>query len=201
MTDDGITITDNVISITTARPTRADAVKNRALLLDTARQLADDLGMDHVSMNAIAETAGVGKGTLYRHFSNKAELCQAMLDHDQQALQERTITRLREQADAPADMLQWFLGEVLDFVWKHRDLLGATDQIDLLGHPAHLWWRQTIRGLLSKLVPAPDVEYFTDMLYVMIDIRTVSYQQTRFGYTKEQTITGLWQAVERLTKP
>jgi AcrR family transcriptional regulator len=81
---------DEIVMYGESLPSRADALKNRALLLETARRLFSEQGVEAVSMTAIADAAGVGKGTLYRHFENKAQLCQALLDDDQRALQERT---------------------------------------------------------------------------------------------------------------
>jgi AcrR family transcriptional regulator len=56
-----------------ARPRRADALRNRALLLDAARTVFRRDGLA-AQMDAIAETAGLGVGTLYRHFPTKDAL-------------------------------------------------------------------------------------------------------------------------------
>lgn len=190
-------IMDDPLKISDDKPTRADAVKNRALLLDTARRLADTHGMDHVSMNAIAEAAQVGKGTLYRHFANKAEVCQALLDHEQQQLQERTIMHLR-QGNHPLDDLRWFLPQVLTFVWNNAEMLGATDQAVLLHHPAHLWWRQTIHALMTRVVPESDVAYFSDVLYILLDAQSILFQRER-GMTRQEIEDGLIAALLKLS--
>lgn len=70
---------------------RADAAANRVQLLETARRVFQDQGLD-VSMNEIARDAGLGVATLYRHFPSKGDLvaaafadsmaeCAGMLDH------------------------------------------------------------------------------------------------------------------------
>ncbi|WP_407572595.1 TetR/AcrR family transcriptional regulator [Deinococcus altitudinis] len=67
------------------RPVRADAQRNRQALLDAAlRAFAQD-GID-ASLDAIARTAGVGIGTLYRHFPTREALALAAYQHDVQRL-------------------------------------------------------------------------------------------------------------------
>jgi AcrR family transcriptional regulator len=56
-----------------ARPLRADARRNRERILQTARSAFADRGQD-VQMDEIAERAGVGVGTVYRHFPTKEAL-------------------------------------------------------------------------------------------------------------------------------
>lgn len=181
-------------------PARADAVKNRLLLLDTARRLFAAHGVDAVSMSAIAEAAGVGKGTLYRHFDNKTELCQALLDHDQRALQAETLRRLRDDPD-PLANLRWFLQAAIAFVGRNGELLcsGAGGEVlPPLEHPAHYWWRQTIRGLLDRLQAPGDRDYAADLLYVMLDARTIAYQRRIQGYSLERITAGLIAALDHL---
>ncbi len=181
-------------------PARADAVKNRRRLLDTARRLFAAHGVEAVSMSAIAAAAGVGKGTLYRHFENKTELCQALLDHDQRALQAETLRRLRDEPD-PLQNLHWFMQAVAAFVVRSGELLcsGAGGAVlPPLEHPAHYWWRQTIRSLLDRLQAPGDRDYTADLLYVMLDARTIAYQRRVQGYSLERIAAGLIAALDRL---
>lgn len=62
-----------------ARAPRADAQRNRVKLVDAAQQLLARDGLD-AEMVAIARTAGVGVGTLYRHFPARADLVDAVLE-------------------------------------------------------------------------------------------------------------------------
>src|SRR3954452_25583966 len=61
------------------RPLRADAERNRTRLLDAARELFAERGLD-VSMDEIAHHAGVGVGTAYRRFGSRDELIGALFE-------------------------------------------------------------------------------------------------------------------------
>lgn len=182
-------------------PARADARRNRELLLHTAQTMFERNGVDAVSMTAIADEAGVGKGTLYRHFANKADLCNALLDEDMRQLQSQVLLHLRDTAHEPAlDRLKWFLAQALGYVARHSDILIVEADARGLGldHPAHIWWRQTIMGLLAQAVPGEDVRYRADVLYMMLDIRTVRFQQAAQRFTMDEIISGLQATAERL---
>jgi AcrR family transcriptional regulator len=76
-----------------ARGRRADAQQNRARILDVARDaLAADGG---ASLNSIAQRAGVGPGTLYRHFPNREALVLAVSRAEIDALTERAPQALQ----------------------------------------------------------------------------------------------------------
>lgn len=60
-------------------PTRKDAVRNRQLLLNAAREVFAKRGLD-VGLDEIARHAGVGVGTAYRHFADKQQLAVALME-------------------------------------------------------------------------------------------------------------------------
>ncbi len=66
-----------VTDITTARPQRADARRNRESVLDSAREQFANHGLD-AQIDEIARGAGVGVGTVYRHFPTKDDLLAAL---------------------------------------------------------------------------------------------------------------------------
>lgn len=181
-------------------PTRADALKNRALILKTANKLFMERNVHDVTMSDIAEAAAIGKGTLYRHFDDKAQLCHALLDEEQRYLQDRSLEYFRTQGN-PLDNLGWFLVEVALFVDRNSHLLCVTsDHILTLQHPAHWWWRQTIRGLLGQINPSGDLEYLTDLFYVMLDVNTIYFQRKNQGYPIERITDGLLDTLHQITR-
>jgi AcrR family transcriptional regulator len=104
------------------RPMRADAVKNRQRILDAAEAIFATEGVS-VPIDAVAERAGVGVGTLYRHFPTKEALFEAIVI----ARLEHLLATAKGHADAadPADALFCFLGEFAQQASAKRDLVEA----------------------------------------------------------------------------
>ncbi len=97
-----------------ARRPRADAVRNRARIVETAREVFNARGSD-ASLEEIARGAGVGIGTLYRHFPTRDDLVVAVFREHIDELQ-----RLAEQLLVSNDP-----GEALA-TWLHEQLLQAS---------------------------------------------------------------------------
>ncbi|MBE9637373.1 TetR/AcrR family transcriptional regulator [Salipiger mangrovisoli] len=70
----------------TARKPRADQLRNRERLLDAAREVFREEGG---SLEAVARTAGLGIGTLYRHFPSREALFQAVYAREVETLERR----------------------------------------------------------------------------------------------------------------
>jgi AcrR family transcriptional regulator len=73
-------------------PERADAARNRRHLLATAREMLAEQGTDRLTMDALAERAGLGKGTVFRRFGTRAGIFQALLDDDERDFQEQVLS-------------------------------------------------------------------------------------------------------------
>jgi AcrR family transcriptional regulator len=84
---------------------RADAAKNREHLLSVAHDAFAESG--DTSLNAIAKRAGVGPGTLYRHFPTREALILAVYQHDVQRLVDSVPALLRTHTPLSA-FRTWF---------------------------------------------------------------------------------------------
>jgi AcrR family transcriptional regulator len=73
-------------------PQRADAARNRLRLLATAREMLDEQGPHRLTMDGLAERAGLGKGTVFRRFGTRAGIFQALLDDDERTFQQRVLS-------------------------------------------------------------------------------------------------------------
>lgn len=187
-------------------PSRADALQNRADILRITRRLFAEEGVENVSMSHIVREANIGKGTLYRHFRNKADLCHALLNDDQRALQEQTLHYLRHSTDAPCHKLEQFVSEICAFTQRNLPLLLEASQSrmgdgsEYLDHPAHHWQWQTIVGLLRQTGVASDIEYVADVIYVMLDPSTYHFQHYTRGYDHQRIVDGILGLLRRLTQ-
>jgi AcrR family transcriptional regulator len=102
---------------------RADARRNRQLLLAAALAAFTEQGADDASLDQIARRAGVGIGTLYRHFPDRQALLEAVY-RDQV---EELCASAREQAGPlpPAEALARWLRELMAFAATKRTLTSS----------------------------------------------------------------------------
>lgn len=88
------------------RKPRTDAQRNRSHILDTAEAYFSEHGVSG-SLDAIAKQAGVGPGTLYRHFPNREALLAALLSARQERLERRRESIRAGTGDAADALGQW----------------------------------------------------------------------------------------------
>lgn len=84
---------------------RSDVARNRAAIVEAARQLIAEPG--ELRLSAVAKRAGVGQGTLYRHFATRDELVRALYDEEIDELV--VLANALLEKHAPDDALErWF---------------------------------------------------------------------------------------------
>lgn len=143
------------------RGERADAVRNRERLLCTAREMIEEHGVQKVTMDGLAERAGLGKGTVFRHFGTRAGIFQALLDADERQFQERVLSgppQLGPGAD-PVDRLVAYGRARVAFLVDHHAIARAAidrDEPALVGDPSLT--RLHLRMLLRQCAPMPNLE-------------------------------------------
>lgn len=104
------------------RPLRADARRNRARVLDAAYEAFAEVGVT-VPLDEIARRAGVGAGTVYRHFPSKEALFEAVLSDRV----ERLVTEIRTAVATadPKDAFFSFLSRIVEDGVAKKDLIDA----------------------------------------------------------------------------
>jgi AcrR family transcriptional regulator len=106
---------------------RADAARNRRLLLVTAREIVAGQGAGQLTMDGLAERAGLGKGTVFRRFGTRAGIFQALLDDDERDFQQEVLAGSPPLGPgAPAlDRLIAYGRARIDFLIGHREIARA----------------------------------------------------------------------------
>src|ERR1700759_1474566 len=89
----------------TARRPRADAIRNRELVLQAAKAVFS-AGGPEASLETVAKRAGVGIGTLYRHFPTREALFEAVYRREVQQLSD-LADQLKNEADPLEALRQW----------------------------------------------------------------------------------------------
>lgn len=140
---------------------RADAARNRRHLLSIAREMLAEQGADKVTMDALAERAGLGKGTVFRRFGTRAGIFQALLDDAERDFQQRILCGAPPLGPgAPAqDRLIAYGRERTDFLIRHREIaraaLDGREPVPM-GAQSPMSYEH-IHSLLTQM-PLPDVE-------------------------------------------
>ena len=135
---------DVEISQVLPRPVRADAQRNITALLEAAKAVFAEAGVD-APVRDIAERAGVGVGTLYRHFPQRAQLIAAVFRRELDACANAAVQLAAEQD--PAEALAGWMQRFSAFIATKRGLATALHS----GDPAY----EELYGLFEKqLVPA-----------------------------------------------
>ncbi len=113
-----------VVPLEAPRAERADAARNRRYLLATARQMLAEQGADKLTMDGLAERAGLGKGTVFRRFGSRAGIFQALLDDAERAFQEQVLSGPPPLGPgAPAlDRLIAYGRARAEFLIEHREI-------------------------------------------------------------------------------
>ena len=162
------------------RGERADAARNRQKILAAARRLFAERGVAEVTMEEIARAAGVGKGTLFHRFGDRAGLALALLDDQERELQESVLRGPPPLGPGapPAERLHAFLDALLDFTIQHADLLIAADG----GRPggryltgAYSSWHRHTALLLSELRPDSDAGVLAHIVLAPLAADFVKY--------------------------
>lgn len=182
---------------------RVDAARNRERILCTARRLFDERGASCVSMDEIAEAAGVGKGTLFRRFGSRASLAAAVLSEGELALQEGIIRGAPPLGPgAPPDERLIAFGEaLLDMLELHSELLRAAETWPArFTHPTYRVHRLHVMLLLREADPECDAEVLADTLLAALGAELFIHLRTERGTSLTRLKEG-WRELVRRTVP
>ncbi|MGW9597713.1 TetR/AcrR family transcriptional regulator [Streptomyces chartreusis] len=179
---------------------RADAARNRARVLAAAERLFADRDPGAVTMDDIARAAGIGRGTLYRRYPDRASIAWALLDRHERVLQEQVLrgppplgpSEPQQPQPSPADRLAAFYRASAEFLEAHgRLLLGTETGIARYRTGAYAFWRLHATHL-ARQAGIADPEPFADLLLAPLAPELFTHQR--------QNGVSLIRIIEALTK-
>ena len=151
---------------------RADALRNEQALLDAAASAFVTSGVD-VPVRAIAAEAGVGVGTIYRHFPTRADLIVAVYRHQVEACAEAGPALLASSSTPHAALAAW-ISLFVDFLVTKHGLARAMQSDKAAFDTLHAYFLDRLVPVCARLLDAaaaagevsPDTDAFELMFAV-----------------------------------
>ncbi len=190
---------------------RADAARNRRLLLATARAMIAGHGAARLTMDGLAERAGLGKGTVFRRFGTRAGIFAALLDDDERDFQQQVLTGpppLGPGAPPPARLIAYGRART-DFLIGHREIARAAldgSQPVPAGTQTPMS-RAHIRYLLGQMnLGAADLDVLATQLTAALDAPLLLYLSSATltqaaPQTSERLSRGWQDLIQRISRP
>ncbi|MCA1550996.1 TetR/AcrR family transcriptional regulator [Bradyrhizobium sp. BRP19] len=140
------------------RKPRADAVRNRERVLEAAK-LVFSAGGSEASLEAVAKRAGVGIGTLYRHFPTREALFEAVYRREVEQLSE--LAEQLKNAKDPVEALRRWLRSGVEFVATKKGMMAALALAVQSGSELHAFsferLTKAIGSLLDRAIAAGEM--------------------------------------------
>jgi len=180
---------------------RADAARNRLRILEAAAALVGEHGIDKVSMEDVACKAGVGTGTLYRRFRDRAGLALALLDEETRDFQDALIAGPPPLGPgAPAsERLQAFGRGYLGLLERHADLIMAAGASEFDGRGPYQLYATHVAILLREAAPELDPETAARSLMATLAPGEFTFVRFRLGWPLERVADAWCDFVAALT--
>jgi AcrR family transcriptional regulator len=139
------------VQVTGDRPLRADARRNRERLLETAVRAFTEEGLD-ATLDGIAKEAGVGIGTLYRHFPTREALIEAAYRNELARLCDAVPGLLEEMA--PDLALRAWMDRYVDYMTTKRGMADALRAVIASGGNPFAESRGRLTGAIGEMLRA-----------------------------------------------
>ncbi|WP_243712772.1 TetR/AcrR family transcriptional regulator [Actinomadura sp. 6K520] len=184
---------------------RADAAHNRRRILRAAAEMIAARGPEAVTMDEVARAAGVGVGTVYRRFGDRARLVYAVIDDREREFQNAFIKGpppLGPGAD-PRDRLRAFLRALADRTEEQADLLlmAESDPPEArFRDGSYRLYRRHVAMLLGQIRPDADTAYLADALLAPLAANLFLHQRRTRGMGLDRVKAGLETLAEGLTR-
>jgi AcrR family transcriptional regulator len=180
---------------------RSDAARNREALLDAAQRLVEHCGVEAVTMDAVAEAAGVGKGTVFRRFRTRAGLMAAVLDQSEADWQATVIAGAPPLGPGapPYERLMAFGRSRLEQNLRGAALIRAASSDPVARNYAVYSFAAThLRYLLDELEVAGDIALLATALLAPLEVVILQQQIDIERMDIERIVAGWEDLAERV---
>lgn len=175
---------------------RADARRNRERILCAAAHLISERGIDAVSMDDVAASACVGKGTLYRRFGDRAALLRALVDEPERRFQDALLRGEPPLGPGapPLQRLHAFGAGAIVLLDQtaHFIRVKEGEWLSRFNHPIYLFHHTHVGLLLrEELGDRADTDYLVDVLLAPLAADAFIYQREVRGMAVSE-MTDSW---------
>lgn len=179
---------------------RSDAARNREALLRAAAELVDRCSVEKVTMDAVAQRAGVGKGTVFRRFESREGLMAALLDHSESEWQAHVISGPPPLGPgaSPRERLLAFGHSRIETTLRSAALIRAAGQAGSRSYAAASFTGMHLRFLLGQLGVRGDLAYLATALMAPLEIPILEQQLHHEQMSLERICDGWDDVVRRL---
>lgn len=191
---------------------RRDAREHRQQIHEAAVRLFVERGVESVTMDEIAQAAGVGKGTLYRRYADKGALVMALMGACVGTLHSDMEDVLAGAQGSALTQLEAVLARLADWIEEHTAELGViSDQAAgerrgaVYCSPLYQWIHGVVEELLDRAAASGEVTiadrvYVADALLAALDIDLYLFQRRHRGYSPTQVRAGVLSLVRGLRR-
>jgi len=171
----------------------------RRRILESARTLFIEQGVENVNMHQIAKMAEVGQASLYRRYTEKGDICMEIVREECQPLFEDVKAYLDQSMEVPPlNRLYQVIEKFVAFLEAKVPWLCAVSRASSgfrpLQSPLYQWMRITCRDLLNEAIELGDVED-VDVLYtveaLLAALHNIDFHIQDQGFSTKQILQGL----------
>lgn len=178
------------------RQERADAARNRAAILHAAEQLLAGQRPEHISLDQIAQHAGVGKGTIFHRFGSRTGLMRSLMQERVRVLDDAIQVGPPPLGPGapPQERLIAFLDAAIDLATRNIALIAAYEQAEQAEQGerqegfVYQSWHRHIASLITEARPDLDADLIGHILLSSLHSDLVTHLLRR-GETTRLTTT------------
>lgn len=177
---------------------RADAARNRRAVLTAAETIMVNDGVEALCMDRVAEAAGVGVGTVYRRFGDRAGLAYALLDEDERRFQAAFLLGPPPLGPGASPMarIRAFLHAYVDRLVTHAGLFALAEAhapMARYSNGAYQTHRTHLIALLTLADTNTDAAYLADALLAVLSGGLFLHQRQNLRFGTDRIKVGLEQ--------